>query len=437
MERIAGSLEIYSIRRNQLRYSTVILVSATYTIPLTNEVLYPAVKRLINSEPLLAVNVFNCESESPVIRRLTSIDLNQVTFHHNNLSLEDFSNKVLKNTALPYQDEKMPLWRLHVLNNDRELVFMFDHAVLDGNAGALFHKKLLTSLNEELGPVTSPIINMDKPVAVPKCLDQLLDIRPAYWYMFKIVLMILKNMIIAPNSFGGPNPILPAENAKQPLLSTSSLYFSLDSAELEPLLKIARNNGITLTALFYAAFTKAIINAKLVADKDIPLHFSCPVNARKYVRNYKDIDNVLGNMVFQYSHAVTDYRRASLLALAKDFKSGLILTLNSPTLKYNIGMLNKINVKKFLEGLGNRPRHYIGEISNLGSIDLNEGSYKVKIERLSFTQPITVPGSAYILNIASLKNGPTSLSITAVQDDDFVKCHALRSEFLNALNSLL
>uniref|UniRef100_A0A060T5E4 ARAD1B03916p n=1 Tax=Blastobotrys adeninivorans TaxID=409370 RepID=A0A060T5E4_BLAAD len=427
--RTVGPLEMYSVRRNQLRLNSVVIVAAQYSQTLTKQCLYRALAGLIEREPFLTATVFGVDSDEVVLKQVDCIDLDKiVTFDDTCTSFEQLSDSLIPGTCLPYEDPSLPVWRLYVIGKDqKELAFAFDHVCFDGGSGPLFHTKLLDQLNH-ISTTDSPIPSVltkdsdagEADATFPSMdflpnLEKLVDMRPPWSFMLKVVGQMALQKWWPDKKWTGPPPVATMESA--------STFTQLDADTVGQLLKLSKSNGVTLTSLLYAVFMRAIVDSGLVPESASNHKFdcACPVNARKYISHPPGMDTALGNYVFNFHDSRFTPNDKDIFSIASKFNTNLRKALSAPTdIAYEIGLLGMINVKSYVHGATKAAaRGSTAEISNLGTYDFftasTENSSSTKkwhISSLSFTQGSSAMGAPFMLNLVSVKKGPLTLGIS-------------------------
>lgn len=458
--RKVGPLEMYSVRRNQLRLNSVVIVAAQYSQTLTKECLYRALAGLIGQEPFLTATVFGVDSDEVVLGQVDSIDFDKiVTFDDTCTSFEQLSDSLIPGTCLPYEDSSLPVWRLYVIGKDqKELAFAFDHVCFDGGSGPLFHTKLLDQLNQlnhvsTDGPIPSVLtrgsdtgdegnqgdeINKGDATTFPRMdflqnIENLVDMKPPWTFMLKVVGQMALQKWWPEKKWTGPPPASTMES--------SSTFTQLDANTVGVLLKLSKSNGVTLTSLLYAVFMRAIVDSGLVPESASNHKFdcACPVNARKYISHPPGMATALGNYVFNYHDAQFTPNDKDIVSTASKFNTNLRKALKAPTdIAYEIGLLGMVDVKSYVQGATKAAaRGSTAEISNLGTYDFTpDSTNKWHISSLSFTQGSSAMGAPFMLNVVSVKQGPLTLGIsTCTNKQDCTKLVDAMSTIISNLTS--
>lgn len=151
-----------------LEMGTCVYVGVQYTkLPELPE-LYAALKRLVDENPPLGLNIFaagvedmNCNivqtPNGPVkpdppqnlyAAQLKEVDFSTVVENLTNFEIHDFETvKYILQRKFEYGSFTKPLWKVTLLK-DNWLIFSYDHAFIDGMSGANIQKKLVVILND-------------------------------------------------------------------------------------------------------------------------------------------------------------------------------------------------------------------------------------------------------------------------------------------------
>ncbi|CAN6667780.1 hypothetical protein TRVA0_039S01398 [Trichomonascus vanleenenianus] len=428
-------MERKCIYRNRLGMSSVIIVSATYSKSLTKEWVYSALNGLLKEEPLLCSNVFNSDSKEPVHRLLGEIDLSEIVLFEPEIkTIQELNDRLVPQVKLPYEDSSLPSWRVYIIGEDsKELVWVYDHSIADGSSGVLFHEKLLKFLNGSELYESNKIIAV-KQVEMPLAIEDEVDMRPSWGYLLQNKFAQLKKALFGEErTWTGKPPAIP--------MASRTLFFELDPETSTKLVTYCRERRFTVTAVVYAALMKSI--AKLwVSDPSVDhLVFTCPVNARRYIRG-NDLEKSIGNFVYQWDLDFPMHcKDESVDSIASAFSDSLRAAMSEDPpseMRYNKGMLDAIDVKQYLQdsyNYGRRPE--TAEISNLGAFEFDKTG-KVTIDKLNFTQGVSTLGAYVTLNVVGVKHGTINGSFSVARDDaEFTNCIIIRDETIGLLKLLI
>lgn len=413
---------------NEMGMASVVFVSATYTKVLGKELLYEALRKLVDEEPMLRCNVFGEETASRYFGRV-DVDLNKVVFYRPDISTcQELSDLLIPTERYKYGDARIPLWRVYVIGKDRmELAWVYDHSISDGVSGVLFHQKLLSKLNKE------PSEKEPEEIEMAPSIENAIDVKPSWGFSFQVVYSLLKKKLFGggPKTWIGKPPAVPMESQTE--------IFEFEPEYAAQLLDYCRKRKITLTALLYATLLTILRN--IIPEEDQKAYddigISCPVNARRYIPGFS---TELGNYVFQFTHKAPLKDTKTIEEEAKEFLPILKQATTDPTeIKYIIGMLNYIDIPSHIqEAYKAQSRSGAMEISNLGSYDFSPKGDKIGISKLVFSQGVNSLTYYTTVSLIGIKNGSVSVSISVAKDDaNHSICKTLRKQLFDHLDNLL
>lgn len=422
-------MDSYSVHLNEMGMASVIFVAATYTQVLNKELLYEALGKLVDEEPMLRCNVFGEETTSRFFGRV-DVDLDKVVFYRPDISsCQELSDLLIPKERYKYGDEHMPLWKVYVIGKEGvELAWVYDHSISDGASGVFFHQKLLSKLNKETSEKKVNEIKMAPSV------ENAIDVRPSWGFSFQVFYSMLKKKLFGASgakTWIGKPPAVPMESQTE--------LFDFEPEYAAQLLDYCRKRNITLTALLYAALLQTL--RSIIPEEDQmaydDLGFSCPVNARRYIPRFS---TELGNYVFQFTHKAPIKDNRTIEEEAKEILPVLKEATTDPTeIKYVVGLLNYINIpNRIQEGYKAQSRSGAMEISNLGSYDFSPKGGKIGLSKLVFSQGVNSLTYYTTVSLVGIKNGPISVSISVARDDENHSiCKTLRRQLFKRLDMLL
>lgn len=414
-----------------------VVVAAKYSEPLTKKVLYPALKQLIASEPLLGISCMT-ENKPPKFEKIESVDLDRVV-GWSDVDLETAVNHQFGKSDISYDQLETPLWRLIVVKGNFAM-FVFDHGPFDGNSGAYFHQLLLEQLNsvaqlEELA--LDPVVPTSKLDLIPN-FEKVADIKPP-WYM---LLSVLAGDFL---SKLWPAPVQPMSLPAKYPHEAYSVFGHFDPVKSQKFLDLSRANGVTLTGLLVVVLAETV--AELIPDDqldsmtestDIP--FSIAVNARgRPPFKLESTKTILGNYVYAYDDKMKVQKSATsqrTFDLARTTIEGLKRSIQSWKSAYTVGLLQYVDVYKYLIEHKEKqaPRRTLIEVSNLGAFSPGDGQWQ--LTDMAFSQANTSNGASYTLNAISIRSKGLSYSISlATQNQAQVRQFA--DQFKHRMEQLL
>ncbi|KAJ7182948.1 alcohol acetyltransferase [Mycena crocata] len=181
--RPVGLMERFHITRHFLGMDSCIVGSAQYSAQdgsnLTEAILFPALRTLIEEHPALSVRLEGDETTANLyFVRLPTVDLSRVvqfTPEKNNLqaALEG-------QLARGFETQTdLPLWRVEVLA-DNTVLFAVHHGVGDGISLTAFHLALFRALQAGVAEKdTSPSVQVPTTIVFMPAIDQATNVRPS------------------------------------------------------------------------------------------------------------------------------------------------------------------------------------------------------------------------------------------------------------------
>lgn len=382
-------------------------VSAKYSIPVTKELLYPALADIIRLEPVLGVNVFR-QNGKRVFRKIASVDLDQVVKFLPDQSVESFTEEFYQ-IKTPYDCETLPLWRVYILGRTHVL-WGFNHAPFDGNCGPLFHERLVKRLGVVTASLESPVV----PTAegpIPKSLGKMLNIKPSVPWLLRLYVKEkwTKRWFPSKNQWTGRPTVRP--------FVSKTVIATLNPEETAALLKRSKELALSLTAILAASWIECALQ-DLPKDKEgATVEFDCAVNLRRHMK--PENMNQFGNWVTVYPYSIKNCSSKSpgefAPSLAKDFHNELkrnLVNVHAP-MNLLVGCLSVIDVEDYVKRLR---RHTAVELSNLGAKSC-EGE-ACRVDDMIFFQTNPSASATYVLSAVSIKGGSLNLAISIALDDD-------------------
>ncbi|KAJ7176887.1 alcohol acetyltransferase-domain-containing protein [Mycena filopes] len=269
-----GLMECYHSTRHYLGLDSCVVSAAQYTtqdgVLLTPEILFPALRRLIETHSALGLRLDGNEATANVyLVRLASIDLSRIVeFCVEKKSVEDAFEAQLVRRFETQTD--LPLWRVEVLP-DNTLVFAAHHTVADGMSHAVFLLSLFSALqmqnpnsvNSDIEKSSSPIVPVPPSLPLIPSVDQSTTLRPSLPTIAKVVWSLLApvSWTHARRAWTGP----PSPSA--PTLATRIRLLTLPPADVDALCATARAHDATLTSTLYVA-ALAVFSRMLLAKDE-------------------------------------------------------------------------------------------------------------------------------------------------------------------------
>lgn len=177
-----GPHETYGTVQSILGLYSNVIVSATLYKPTNRQGALYAAKILLEKEPLLGVSISGQEGTFKMTKLREAKLNNYVDDSLNRKLLED----VVTDLHYVRLDLSKQQWKLLLLNNGKEIVFLFDHALLDGMSGLFVIETVVKALQEysshDLVSLTT-IPNPSTPLPLP--VEQQLVASPPFTLLLK------------------------------------------------------------------------------------------------------------------------------------------------------------------------------------------------------------------------------------------------------------
>ncbi|KAJ6484073.1 alcohol acetyltransferase [Mycena sanguinolenta] len=395
-------LEKYYSTRHFLGLDACVVTSARYTTPentpLTKDVLFPALRILVEAHAALGVRLEGKE-DTPDITfvRLQNVDLSRVVQFTGSTDLQVALEKHLSNRLENTQGD-MPLWRLEVLG-DNTIILAAHHAILDGLSHTAFHDSLIRALRETTSSSTTLSTVIVPELAMSPPLEELVDVRPT---LFNFLAALYE--FFAPKSWqnsyyawtGNPVPTVIAVQTNVRLLSFSS-------SDATTFAETCRKYNATVTSTLYTLAVSVF--GRLVANdsgKYRTVSVLVPLSMRPVVGAASD---VFGNYISSY-HTFPALNPAFSWATATRFASEL--QAQRSTSYRALGMLRWVEKQyaRFFKGTLGKKRRFTLALSNLGHFQPPpsiEGKWS--IEEMYFSPCDTLTGAALGLSVVGDPNG--------------------------------
>ncbi|KAI8889222.1 hypothetical protein K501DRAFT_282391 [Backusella circina FSU 941] len=269
--------------------------------------LAPALTRLLHRHPLLSVVMRDIHSSSAHFAQLSSVDLSQVI--RVGSAGETLEKSIHTQTSLDFDlDALLPLWCIYIVpinNTSCYLTYTVHHAISDGMGLSIFWQELLEELNnsssvqqQENWIVQIPqdaIVASPYELSNPPALSLVKDTVPLVLNSIGSKVLptfISKYLNPALTSWKGDFPAVDGESH-----NTDLLLFHVHSSEWSPLMKKAKEVGISAHAIVFACVLLAW--AKVYPD-DGTVETGTPMNCRPMC-NPPVAKHQLGNYVGAYN----------------------------------------------------------------------------------------------------------------------------------------
>ncbi|KAG7699108.1 hypothetical protein KL929_001619 [Ogataea haglerorum] len=410
--------DLYRLRNAAGCYSCC-QVAGLYSVDLSRELLWRALRKLVLQYSQLSLQVFANEGHHE-IRPLDCYTLDEVLEVRDDCGMLELISDINKRYfSLNVQS---PLWRLILVGKNR-LVFYYEHLLFDGTSGKNFHILLRDALAEALAEkdavdAAAPLFDHSRDVLPATNPDQMafVDYRPSVAFAARVVFhefapRWLKSLLQPFSKFPLIMDLFERRDlARQPGVANDVFELvQLSREQVTHLVALARDHGVKLTALLAMMMHVSLLPT--VGNKYTDT--SIPVNLRRYMFA-KPGPPELGLFMAEVNvkllpaaeyGVVADECNWSLAAAVQDqLNQGLSSSMKP------IGLLKHISPRDYLESKLKSPRTTTMEISNLGTV---ASTSPVKLLRLTFAQPLGLTGPYFGVNVIGADTGVDIVLVTS------------------------
>ncbi|KAL7927967.1 alcohol acetyltransferase domain-containing protein [Trichoderma austrokoningii] len=276
-----------------------------------------AIAAAVLQHPFLRVGIINDDSKCPYWVQLSNIDL----AHHIQWqqlvegSVEEY--QTLYNSSLREQLDTefsnlrtRPGWRIVVLRSkgkpsQLDLIFVWNHSIVDGMSGKIFQETVLRHLNHPVAVAERPelqnhVLRLTAAERLPPPMNKMAKFPVTLAFAAATTWQELKpSFLVGENSMNATwAPI------RRKPYETTQRIISLDSGTLQNILSACRRNKTTLTGLLHAA-----VLATQLTEKEAPAFASISaLNMRRYMPSKSvddlesEIDQTMANFVSRHIH---------------------------------------------------------------------------------------------------------------------------------------
>lgn len=342
-----------------------------------------------------------------------------------------------------------PPWKLVVVQNCAkdwgqlrlDMVFVTHHAVADGKSSMVFHTELLRELNYNpddrgSGPpaeLKDHILSFDKPPVLAPPQQELVQFRIGWMFFLKTLWQEF-----AP-AWLKPTPPVEPWTGKAITLEPHKLnlrIISIDEEVVPKLVAACRSHGATLTAMIHvlvlisvakrvpaeaaAAFSSEtpiglVPWAKLPPDSDIEDLTRVLSVLNTSSNKVWDVETV-ANLRRRLNEKDQDLEEALVWPLAATWRAEMKKKLASLPNDDITGLMDYVtDWQKWWEGKMGKHRGATWEVSNIGLISPKSVGYHSlgvwDIRRSFFTQPASLAGPAFAVNVTGVERGEVTLTL--------------------------
>ncbi|AMD18655.1 HBL247Cp [Eremothecium sinecaudum] len=412
--------ELYYHKRGCNLHSCFV-VGVTLNKPVERSTVQQVLIEVIKKNPILYQNIFKSESDNRlVVKAVTGkIQLNDVYEVIDATSLDEATaNWIFKSIRFSYHSQTF-LWKILALNGGQQLLYCFDHSLLDGMSTVIFWTDFMSVLNsvsslQDLRLQDAVVYNGDGNVVLPA---HPYDVWPSSW-RYKLVRAVLPfyNTYLKPyvpeawtrvdmfnfSDYSFPKGLFDDANNKRS--DSKRISYRIEPDKLQSLSKQCREHGVSVTSWLAAKIMEAILKVERNHTTGSKISISIPINSRTQIAekmpNYPKEALRMGLFL---TCAVLSYnigsKETEIWALASIFQKQLREARYSESGVYTCKVLELLDVEEYV-GSYKKQRYPSStfEVTNLGLQDFKttERDLYYVVDAV-FIQP---QGLSNILNVA-------------------------------------
>ncbi|KAG5356170.1 hypothetical protein CJU89_5893 [Yarrowia sp. B02] len=412
--RLLGPHETYGAVRSILGSYSNVVVSATLFKPTTHQGALYVAQVLLEKEPLLGVSVSGQEGSfrMTMLREAQLDSFVDVSLNHKSLQ------EVVTEIHYIRLNLSKQHWKLFLLNNGKEIVFLYDHALLDGMSGLFVIERVVKALNDFKSRdmvLSTTVPNSSLPLPVP--VEQQLIVSPPFTLLLK---ELFKEYL-----YGKKVSSLPLQK-----LDWTGFYSIIDFTQLQSraFYNMCKKNGLSVGAGLYALLVCAssgVLHRKYPDAVAGPVRGLVPLNARNFTPNQDPKrlgmvvgESILSTVVPKPEKVNTEVPSRDFIRIAHQFKTRIARDSQSTAFSgypfmHPVGLIPWVHSLKeyFVKHTKDHQRSSMFAMSNLTCSD-------VPCEQLRFTQ-CTGGTSPFIqYSVVGLKEKGISVGLGVSEDEE-------------------
>ncbi|KAG7886636.1 hypothetical protein KL938_000289 [Ogataea parapolymorpha] len=441
MSRPISYLEDLYRLRNEIGCYSCCQVAGVYSVDLSRELLWSALRKLVLRYSQLSLQLFANEGRQE-IRPLDGYTMDEVLGVHDDCNMLDLISELNKrHFSLNVQS---PLWGLVLVGKNR-LVFYYEHLLLDGTSGKNFHMLLRDALAESLAEkdvvdAATPLFDRSRDILPATNPEQMafINYRPSVAFAVHVVFdefapRWLKRLLQPFSKFPLVMDLFERTDlAREPGVANDVFELvQLSQDQVAQLVSLARSHGVKLTAMLTMLMHVSLL--PIVGNKYTDT--SIPVDLRRFMFA-KPGPPELGLFMAEVNVKLFPAAEYGLAAdecnwpLAVAVQDQLNQSLSSSMKP--IGLLKYFSSRDYLESKLKSPRTTTMEISNLGTV---ASTSPVKLLRLTFAQPLGLTGPNFSINVIGAENGIDIVLVTS--PEMAAELAQTKAAFLRLLDKIL
>ncbi|RDW39003.1 alcohol acetyltransferase [Yarrowia lipolytica] len=424
MSRKLGPHETYAATRSRFGSYSNVFVSARLRDPAPTEAVEYAVCQLIHNEPILGVTITGDKPGQYEMHKLNADDYDVKDF----LDTTTFWDKQVSEAQSDLHYVRFDLtkahWKVVGLDHGREVLFLYDHTLLDGMSGSFACRQLVKSIEEYRQGKRSDDnkIQVSQKELPPPVEKQITVSAP----VSRLVKELANEYL-----FSKPKTSLPPQ-----VLPWTGYYGVIDltTEQTSAFLKMCKAHSISGGAGLYGLLVCS--SSKVLHDKypdavQQQVSGSIPWNARKFTpgQDPERLGMVVGESLFDNpvpKPADVEFGSgptipSGFLEVAKVYqdqikKDGVSTWFSGYPFMHIIGLIPFVDLEDyFASHTNNYQRHGMYSLSNLTALETS-----TTVERLRFSQCTGGTCPFIQFSTVGIKGGPISISVAVAEDDSIV-----------------
>lgn len=434
-----GLLEKLYTARHSMNFYYSVMVLCSYRIKQVQspnqvqDLLLVAIANVIRQHPPLCFGIHGETTNNPSYVPVETIDLASKIDIVSEFTEHDIISHLMAQHDLPWaSQETVPPWKLIVYptfsadQSTLHIAFMYHHALADGLSGAAFHSSLEAALNEAAPSqpsCPSTQFQVQHPLSLTPPIEELVKFHLSWGYLLGKVLEEY-----GPQHFFGKKHDHFAgshcEVSDAYPYHTQLRLLTVNPVMVKSLLSECKSKQVSTSVLLSLLVARSLAIARGSADAFIG---SLPYTLRRVSgTDYQRMVNQTSALETEYSSELLgelcnlDLDRndtggtAKLWSVAVKESTRLKLHLDTCRTNNLVGLLPYVSDHhEFYKKKLGKKRELTFELSNIGVVKSStntSGSWN--IERAIFTQGAAVVGPALNVNVASVHEGPMSITFS-------------------------
>lgn len=407
--------------------------SQVYTSDQLVTLLCTALAQVVGQHAALCFGLHGETTSTPSYLPVETIDLNNKLFVFDGFTEGDMMQHLQAEHDAPWtSQETNPPWKLNVYHDSSKssdtlhIAFIYHHALLDGLSGAIFHSSLRAALNEaKPSPrfANDMQIKVQQPLSLAPPIESLVNFNLSWGFLIGKVLEEY-----GPQRFFGKKNDhfagLDCEISDLYPFQTQLRLLTINSDTVNSLLTKCKSKKVSMSVLLSVILARSLAVAR---DSSEAFIGSLPYTLKRVSgTDYQSMVNQTSALETEYSSNLLEELRGldldkrpfdaavSLWALAEKESARLQSHLTNCRVNNLVGLLPYVSDHhEFYRKKLGKKRELTFELSNIGVIKPGAtSSDSWRIEKAIFTQGAAVVGPALNVNVASVLEGPMSMTFS-------------------------